>query len=264
VLIVLLSETTMMYARLALSVMAQRREREGQLMTMDAVTASIAHEINQPLAAIVNNGSAALRWLTREVPNVGKASDALSAIVADGHRAGQVIAGIRAMFRRDKAEKRRIEVNDAVVEVLKLARSELRVHGISTDMALESKLPPVNANKVQLQQVLLNLIGNAIEAMDAVTSRARLLRVRTERHGREILVTVEDTGPGIDPKDSDRIFDPLFTTKSNGMGLGLAICRSIVDTHGGRIWAAPGVPHGTVFQFVLPAGDQDSGGDGSS
>jgi signal transduction histidine kinase len=255
VLIVLLSETTVMYARLALSIIAQQREREGRLMTIDAVTASIAHEVNQPLGAIVTNGGAGLRWLSRASPDLGKAREALQAIVDDGHRASQVIAGMRAMLRRDAAEKRWVDLNDAIMEVLLLMQRELGTRGVAVDTALDSKLPPVRANKVQLQQVLLNLIGNAIEAMHGGTSRDRLLRVHTQRHGKEeVLVTVEDTGPGIDPNDRDRIFDPLFTTKSGGMGLGLSISRSIAEAHRGRIWATPGVTCGTVFQFVLPAG----------
>lgn len=252
VLIVLLSEATLMYARLALSVMEQRRQREGRLMTMDAVAASIAHEVNQPLAAIVNNGSAGLRWLARSPPDIGKASEALKAVVSDGHRANHVIAGIRAMFRRDEPVRRRIDINDVVMEALVLARDELRNHGVTVETVPGQKLPPTSANKVQLQQVLLNLIANAIEAMNAVGSRIRRLRVRTESSGQGVLVAVEDSGTGIDPKDCERIFDPLFTTKAGGMGLGLPICRSIVEAHGGRIWATPGAAGGTVLQFALP------------
>lgn len=256
VLAVLLSETTMMYARLALSVMAQRRERESRIMTVDAVAASIAHEINQPLAAIVNNGGAGLRWLARGAPDVDKASEALKAIVNDGHRASQVIAGIRATFKRDRPEKERLDINGVINEALVLTRSDLQDHGIVVDTELDAKLPAISANKVQLQQVLLNLIANASEAMDAVTSRARLLRIRTQRHGEnEVLVAVEDAGPGIDPQDGGRMFDAFVTTKSGGMGLGLPICRSIIDAHGGRLWATPGIAYGSAFQFVLPARD---------
>jgi C4-dicarboxylate-specific signal transduction histidine kinase len=245
----------MMYARLALSVMAQRREREGRLMTVRAVAASIAHEVNQPLAAIVNNGSAGLRWLAQPRPEVGKAQEILKDIVNDGHRASQVIAGIRAMSKRDELEKGYVNINEIIREVLVLARGELRNHAIAVETDLDSQLPPLTANKVQLQQVLLNLITNAIEAMDAVEPRMRLLRVRSRHHDQEVMVWVEDTGPGIALEDSERIFDPFFTTKSSGTGLGLPISRSIVEAQGGRMWAKPGTEHGTILQLVLPAGE---------
>jgi signal transduction histidine kinase len=255
VLIVLLSETITMYGRLSLAAMEKRRQREGRLMTMDAVAASIAHEINQPLAAIVNNGSAALRWLTRASPNVAKASEALQAVVENGHRTNQVIASIRAMFRRDDPIKVCFDINDAIVEALALARDEMKYHSIVVATALDPKLPPVSANKVQVQQVLLNLINNAVEAMNGVASPVRVLHARTEHIGQEVWVAIEDTGQGLDPQDNDRIFDPLFTTKAGGMGLGLPICRTIIEAHGGRIWAARGNGCGTVLQFTLPAGN---------
>jgi signal transduction histidine kinase len=256
VLLVLLSETTMMHARLALSFIAQRREQGGRLMTMDAVAAAIAHEINQPLAAIVNNGSAALRWLTRAPPEVGKAREALRAMVDDGRRATQVVTSIRAILRRDQPEREELDINAVIEEVLMLDRGECGRRGIAVQTALDPRLPPVSANRVQLQQVLLNLVANAIEAMERARSRPGELKIRTERRGREALVTVEDNGTGIDPQDSGHIFDPFFTTKARGTGLGLAICKSIVEAHGGRMWATPGVACGTVLSFTILLANQ--------
>jgi signal transduction histidine kinase len=251
VLLVLLSEATKMHARLALSAMAERREQAGRLTTMDAVAASIAHEINQPLAAIVSNGGAGMRWLERPIPDVGKARETLKAMVDDGRRAIQVIAGIRGLLRRDQPEKGKLDVNDVIEDVLVLLRGGLRSGGIVVQTALDSRLPRPRANELQLQQVLLNLIANAIEAMERTPSRTGTLRVATAYQDDEVLVTVEDNGVGIDPY-GDHIFDPFFTTKERGTGLGLAISRSIIEAHGGRMWAEPGVSCGTALRFTLP------------
>lgn len=167
-----------------------------------------------------------------------------------------IVPGIRAMFRRDEPEKGRLDLNEVVREALLLAQGELRHRSIVVESSLDPNLPHIDANRIQLQQVLLNLIGNAIEAMDTAATSARVLRVRTQRNDQEALVTVEDTGPGIDPKGTDHIFEPFFTTKSSGTGLGLPICRTIIDSHGGRIWATSGTTGGTVLQFVLPIGDR--------
>jgi signal transduction histidine kinase len=252
VLIVLLSETTMIYARLALSVMAQRREREGRLMTVRAVAASIAHEVNQPLAAVVNNGNAALRWLSRPAPDANKLAEILKEIVSDGHRASQVVAGIRAMVKQDPPAKGYVDINDIIMEVLVLARGELRNHSIAAETDLTAELPLLKANKVQLQQVLLNLITNAVEAMEAVDPKTRLLRVSSRQLNDEVVVKVEDTGTGIEADNAERVFDPFFTTKPDGTGLGLPISRSIVEAQGGRMWATPGAMCGTVLQLALP------------
>jgi signal transduction histidine kinase len=257
VLVALLSEMTTIYARLALSVMARRREREGRLMTMDVVGASIAHEIKQPLKEIADSGEAGLRWLGRATPDVARATQALKDMVDDGHRAGQVIARVREIFRRDEPDKGDLDINDVVEDALALARGELRRHGIAVDAKLDAVVGRITANRAQLQQVLLNLIANAIEAMDKDAVWPRALRVHTESDGQDILVTVEDTGPGIDPSDSERIFDPLLTTKSGATGWGLPVCRSIVEAHGGRMWATPGVARGTALHFTLPVAGGD-------
>jgi PAS domain S-box-containing protein len=234
------------------------RELRGELArvsrqtTMGAMTASIAHEINQPLAAIVTNGNVGLRWLARAEPDLDEVRGALRRIVDDGLRAGDVIGGIRGMFGKDRREKSAMAPNDVIREVLALAHAELESHQVVLRTEL-SEAPEIMADRVQLQQVLHNLIMNAAEAMVSVTDRARLLVVTSGAgEGGDIRITVEDSGPGIDPKDIDRIFHAFFTTKSHGMGMGLAICRSIIEAHGGQLWASPGSPHGVVFHVHLP------------
>jgi PAS domain S-box-containing protein len=234
------------------------RELRGELArasrqtTMGAMTASIAHEINQPLAAIVTNGNIGLRWLARAEPDLDEIRGALQRIVDDGLRAGDVIGGVRAMFGKDNRAKSAVKLNDVVREVLALAHGELESHQVTLRTEL-SEAPEIMADRVQLQQVLLNLITNAAEAMVSVTDRARLLVVTSgSDEAGDVRITVEDSGPGIDPKDIDRIFHAFFTTKSHGMGMGLAICRSIIEAHGGRLWASPGNPHAAVFHVHLP------------
>jgi signal transduction histidine kinase len=247
---------------------ARRREmteqaelaRAARLTTMGVMTASIAHEISQPLAAIVASSNAALRWLGRASPNLDEVSSILKRVVSDGHRAGDVIGSVRAMFKNDSHERTWLDANDVVREVLAFARGELHHHDISVETELLPELPQVLTDRVQLQQVLLNLIMNAIEAMSAVTTGSRLLTVKSEiSQTRDVLITVEDSGTGIEAKDIDRIFDAFFTTKSNGMGMGLSICRSIIEAHGGRLWASPAVPQGSIFHVVLPSDDAGDG-----
>jgi C4-dicarboxylate-specific signal transduction histidine kinase len=177
----------------------------------------------------------------------------LNRIIADGHRAAQVIASIRTMFKRDDPKRVRLDVNGLIQEVIALMRGELQGKRIAVRIALAEKLPQVLGERAQLQQVILNLIINAIEAMVSVTDRARTLRVTTEAHYPAVLITVEDSGTGIDPENIGRIFDAFFTTKEQGMGMGLSISRSIIESHGGRLSAAPGEPCGSIFQIVLPA-----------
>jgi PAS domain S-box-containing protein len=234
------------------------RELRGELArasrqtTMGAMTASIAHEINQPLAAIVTNGNIGLRWLARAEPDLDEIRGALQRVVDDGLRAGDVIGGVRAMFGKDSRTKSAVKLNEVIREVLALANGELESHQVTLRAEL-GEAPESMADRVQLQQVLLNLITNAAEAMVSVTDRARLLAVTSgSDEAGDVRITVEDSGPGIDPKDIDRIFHAFFTTKSHGMGMGLAICRSIIETHGGRLWASPGDPHGAVFHIHLP------------
>jgi signal transduction histidine kinase len=230
--------------------------RVARVATMGVMTASIAHEISQPLTAIVSNGQAAQRWLSHVIPDLDEARAALKKVVDEGRRAGQIIDGLRAMFRKEGSEKDQIDVNGLVVSVLTLIKSEIRKKGISVRTELLPNLPYVLAGRTQLQQVLMNLIMNAIEAMDAITEREKLLVIKSAiDESASILITVKDTGKGIDPQNIDRIFDAFFTTKSTGMGMGLSICRSIIESYGGRLWASPVEPYGSVFYVVLPSAE---------
>ena len=246
-----------------LAEIAAAREREmskqaelariAQLTTMGEMAASIAHEINQPLAAIVTSGHAGLRWLNRTTPELDETRASLQRIVRDGQRASQVIASVRALFKKDTQTRTPVDVDDLLREALALVDGELQNQKIVLQTRFAGGLPPVLAERIQLQQVILNLLSNAIDAMRPVTNRVRLLRVESAVHDSDgILITVEDSGTGIDPEDIDRIFDPFFTTKSNGMGLGLSICRSFIEAHGGRLWASPATPHGSIFHVALP------------
>jgi signal transduction histidine kinase len=229
--------------------------RVTQLTTMGQLAASIAHEINQPLAAIVANSSAGLRWLGREPPEVNEARAALKDIAADGNRASEVIGSIRSMFRKDDHERMLVDLNQLIRDVLAMVDADLRAQRISVSTELREGLPQVLAARVQIQQVFLNLILNAAEAMGSVTDGARLIKIRSDINDiSSILVTVEDSGTGIDTKDLEHIFDVFFTTKSSGMGMGLSICRSIIEAHGGRLWASHGITCGSIFHVALPGG----------
>jgi signal transduction histidine kinase len=253
VLAALFSERRESEARLASSNMMLRRERDNKLMNLDAMASSIAHEIRQPLAAIVANGGAALRFLGHAPPNIEETRSALNAIVDDGHRASEVFDNIRALFKSPDKEQQVIDVNEIALEVLNMLRGELKEHGITTRTELMSEVPLVMGHRGQLQEVVLNLVRNAIEAMDAIKGRGRMLRVGTERHGDDaIAVSIEDSGPGIDPQKIGVIFDTFVTTKSHGMGLGLAICRMIIERHKGRLSASSDKKGGALFQFILP------------
>ena len=226
-----------------------------RLTMMAQIAASIAHEINQPLTAIVANGNAASRWLAKNPPNLEEVQASLNRVVMEGHRAGEVIESVRAMFNQAPREKSRLDTNDLVREVLTFTRPEIQRHRVTVQTELMEKLPPLLADRIQLQQVMRNLIMNALEAMDAVTDRAPVLTVKSTAHDSEsVLITVEDSGTGIEPEDMRRIFDSFFTRKSRGMGMGLAICRSIIESHGGSLSASPSHPHGTVFRVILPTG----------
>jgi signal transduction histidine kinase len=226
--------------------------RVSRLTTMGEMTASIAHEINQPLAAIVASANAGLRWLANAMPDLEEARAALRRIVADGHRAGQVMKSVRGMFK-DSDAKVSLDVNMLVGEVLTLLHRDLQKDDIEVRTELSRGLPPIMADPVQLQQVLLNLISNGREAMAAVGDRRRLLQITTERHEADnVLIAVTDSGTGIDAEHKDRIFEAFFTTKSSGMGMGLSICRSIVQSHGGQLSASPAAPFGSTFSILLP------------
>jgi signal transduction histidine kinase len=216
-------------------------------------TAAIAHEVRQPLAAMVISANAGLRWLTRAEPNLDEVQAALERIVRDGHRANEVIANVRAIFGKDRHEKARVNVNTLIGEVLGLIQEELESRRISVRSELTDGLPEVMAERVQLQQALLNLVMNAVDAMSAVTGRERRLTVRSKLDVHGVRIAVEDSGTGIDRGYVDRIFDSFFTTKPHGMGMGLSICRSIIESHGGRLWFSSRSSHGTTFYVQLPA-----------
>jgi PAS domain S-box-containing protein len=230
--------------------------RVTRVTTLGELVASIAHEINQPLAAIMMNTSAALRFMSRTPPAMDEANAALHRLLEDGQRAEQVIRGIRAMFGAEQGEMTELDPGELIRQVVAVADSEMERQHISARLDLRGALPRVMGDRVPLQQVFLNLIMNAIEAMAPVTDRARVLSVHSDMHdARDVLITIQDNGIGIDPGSSARIFDAFFTTKSSGMGMGLAICKSIVESHGGRLWASPARPHGCAFHVVLPAAD---------
>ena len=229
--------------------------RVTSLTAAGQMAASMAHEIKQPLAAIVTGGSAGLRWLSKPTPDLQEVRAVLESIVSEGHRASQVIDGIRAMFRNDSREKALLDVNEVIREVIALLHSELQNHQILVQTELTSQLPPVLADRVKLQQVVANLVANAIEAMDAVADRARTLRVKSVIGKPDgVLIMVENSGAGIDPENVDRIFHPFFTTKSQGTGMGLPICRSIIEAHNGHLSVRPAADRGSVFQISLPVG----------
>lgn len=230
--------------------------RMNRMAAAGELSASISHEIKQPLAAIAANASAALRWLSRATPDMGEARAALERIVGEAHRASDVIGTVRAMFKHAGDDKAPVNVNVLIREVLVLVRGDLEKRRIAVETDLPAGLPDVVGCQAQLQQVLLNVVTNALEAMDSVAERARKLRVTSRPHETDgVLITVEDSGTGIDPRNAKQIFEPLYTTKSQGMGLGLSICRSIVEAHGGRLSASPGVLHGLALRILLPTGE---------
>ncbi|MBP1093766.1 PAS domain-containing protein [Bradyrhizobium diazoefficiens] len=239
----------------------ERRYREVQLelehanrvATTGQLTASITHEVNQPITAAVTYALAARRFINAEPPNLREVDDALSLIVKEGNRAGEVVGRIRALIKKAPARKDAVEINDAILEVIALTRAEAANNGVSVRTQLAEGLPRVQGDRVQLQQVLLNLIINAVEAMRDVGEDERELLISTRSEPDGVSVEVRDSGPGFVPADLDRLFEAFYTTKSSGLGLGLSICRSIIEAHNGRLWASPNVPRGAVFHFIAPA-----------
>ena len=255
------------------------REAQNELAHVSRVTtvgefaASIAHEVNQPLAGILTNANAALRWLARNSPNLAEAQQAIGRIIRDGNRAGDVISRMRALFKKAPAAKEPVDINLVIQEILTLTQPELQKNRVSLRTQFAVDLPTVVGDKIQLQQVIFNLIVNAIEAMSGVTENQRELHVSsqkiTESHsesGQEtieakvpsepgstsLLIAVRDAGPGLDPTELKHVFETFYTTKSHGMGMGLAISRSVIEAHNGRLWVTANVPRGAVFQFTLP------------
>jgi C4-dicarboxylate-specific signal transduction histidine kinase len=229
--------------------------RVSRLTTMGELAASIAHEVNQPLTAVTNNSNACLRLLANQNLQPDVLRRALEEIVADGTRASAIIARIRAFIKKAPAEKNGLDVNEVIGEVLAMMGHGFEENGILLQSELAEALPPVLGDRVQLQQVLLNLIMNGVEAMTAIIDRPRFLWVqsRIDESG-NVLIAVRDSGTGLG-LEADRVFDPFFTTKTNGMGMGLSISRSLIEGHGGRLWASPNSPHGAVFSLTLPVAD---------
>jgi signal transduction histidine kinase len=255
VLLVFLHETTNLYERLGRSLLSERRAREARLTAMEALSASIAHEVNQPLASMVTNADAALYWLDRDSPELEEVSAALKGVVANGQRAGEVVRGIRDLFKNGTREQVPINLNALIREVVERSMTDAQAIRLNIVMDLEAGLPSPIGTAVHLQAVVSNLIMNALDAMVAAPGRSLSVRVSAYRDDREIIVSVADTGTGMDPSVRDRVFEPFVTTKANGMGMGLMFCKSIIDAHGGRIWAVPNTPRGTIFNFSLPVDD---------
>ena len=226
-----------------------------RVTTMGQLAASITHEINQPITSAITNAQAGLRWLDARPPDLEEARQALSRIVRDGNRAGEISGRIRALVKKAPPRKASLEINEAILEVTALTRDEALKNGISVETQLADGLPLIQGDRIQLQQVILNLIINAIEAMSGVSDGARELLIGTKKHASGgVLVAVRDSGPGPSPESFERMFDSFYTTKAGGMGMGLSICRSIVDGHGGRIWASGNADQGATLQFTLPVG----------
>jgi C4-dicarboxylate-specific signal transduction histidine kinase len=240
---------------------SERRYRDAQMelahvnraTTIGQLSASIAHEVSQPIAAAVTSAEAGLYWLAARPPNLEEVRDAFKLIVKAGTQAGEVVNRIRGLIRKTPAQKASLDMNEIILETIALTRGEMRRHGIALQTELANGLPRILGDRVQLQQVILNLVMNAIEAMSEVGEGPRDLLIDTAADGsRGVLVAVRDSGPGLDPDTLDRLFDPFYTSKPEGMGMGLSICRSIAEAHGGRVWATPNVPRGASFYFNLP------------
>ena len=248
-----------------------------RVATLGELTASIAHEINQPLAAVVTNANAGLRWLSRDSPDLAEACEAIRRIIRDGNRAGEVISRMRALFKKASSTKERLDINEAIEEVVILAQSQVQRNRVLLQTQLANDLPLILGDRIQLQQVVLNLLVNAIQAMSGVDEGPRGLWVSSQKiteipgeskedtlenkalagaESTHVLIAVRDSGPGLDPKSLDRLFDPFYTTKPQGLGMGLAISRSIIEAHGGRLWATPCASRGAIFQFALPILDE--------
>jgi len=228
-----------------------------RVMTLGELMASLAHEVNQPLAAVVTNAQACLRWLALEPPRPDEARAAVERIVRDSNRASEVIQRIRALVKKSEPQMAALDINDVIREAISLEQREMLSRQVSLRTELASALPPVLGDRVQLQQVVINLVMNALEAMAPVSDRPRDMLIRSQRDAsNEVIVAVTDSGMGIDSENAERLFNAFFTTKPTGMGMGLSICRSIIAAHGGRLWASPNADHGSTFQFTLPSNSQ--------
>jgi signal transduction histidine kinase len=252
VLVTLLAEMTRLYALLARSNVMLIREQNNKLMSLEALAAAISHEVRQPLTRISASGSALLRFAGGTPLKLDNIRSVTEGIIAAAHRASQILDDIRDLFGSADRAQSPVDMNDLVVTVLRALDSQLKNHNITIRTELASQLPPTMGHGGQLQEVIVNVIQNAVDAMDSVDNDRRVLRVRTEPKGDAISVEIADTGPGIDPKQSDKIFDTFFTTKPHGMGFGLAICRMIIERHQGQLAVSSASPHGAIFRIVLP------------
>ena len=237
----------------ALQAAQAQMARMARVSTMGELTSSIAHEINQPLAAVVTNGDASLRWLGNDPPNLAKTRESITGMIKEANRASEVIKRIRALAKKTPPQKANLTVNEVIDEAIGLVGGQLARQGVVLRKELVPNLPPVIGDRVQVQQVILNLIANGIEAMEGVTGRPRELSIgaKSTDDGR-VLISVSDCGTGIEPESADHLFEAFFTTKQEGMGLGLSISRTIVEGHQGRLWATPNTQGGATFQFTLP------------
>jgi signal transduction histidine kinase len=258
VLIVLLTETIWLYARLARTTVLLRRERANRLMSLDAATGAIAHEIAQPLAAIATGGSAILNWLKRTPPNLDEVRTSAIGVVESSRRANEIVSSVRTLFKKTDDRRNLSHLDDVAREVLGLLQHDLESSHVTVATEHLVNLPPVRADRIQLQQIVLNLVKNAIEAMSSVPSGSRHVRVVTRLNGNStVLLSVQDSGHGITAEHQGRIFEPFFTTKPTGMGLGLAICRTVAQDHGGNLRLVETSSHGSIFEIELPIGSTD-------
>jgi C4-dicarboxylate-specific signal transduction histidine kinase len=254
----------MLHAQLEMTERQRLRQLESDLAHMNRLSmmgelaASLAHEIAQPIATARNNARAATHFLERRPPDFGQVREALACVVDDADRAGEILDRIRDHIKKAPPRMERVDLNKAINDVIALAQGAIIKNGVSVQIHLTGGLSHVQADHVQLQQVVLNLILNAVEAMSSVKKGVRELSITTERHqAGDVLVRVCDSGPGIDPEHLDRVFDAFYTTKSSGVGMGLSICRSIINAHGGRLWADVNPSGGAVFQFTLPSAEKE-------
>lgn len=227
--------------------------RVTRMTTLGALAASISHEVNQPLAAVVTNADACAMWLSSEPPNVDEARLAVDNIAREGTRASEIVRRIRAIFTKSAPDLAAVQLNDVIREAVALLAAEISRSGVDLEVETAPDLPPVTGDRVQLRQVIVNLILNGVEATSSVSGRPRRFQVSSKIQDGEILVAIRDSGTGIDPKNLKRIFDAFFTTKAKGMGMGLAISHSIIESHGGELWATSNDDYGVTLQFRLPA-----------
>jgi signal transduction histidine kinase len=255
----LLTETVLLYSRLANAILLLRRERSDRLVSVEAATAAMAHEIRQPLTGIAALSSAALRWLKATPPNLQKVQDCMESVVASAHRVDEIISGVRELFRKTVQHRAIVDVNDAARRMLNLIQQDLRSNQISVVTEYKDDLPHVHTDRTLLEMAILNLLKNAIEAMGSVQPDNRRLRLVTSLNGNSFIsLSIEDSGPGIAAKDRDHIFDTLYTTKPAGTGLGLSICRTIVEGHGGEVQLTKTDSSGSAFEIALPVDSHDS------